>query len=273
MKASEHYRAGQLAEAIAAATEEVKRHPAATSPRGLLAELLCFAGEWERADLHLEILGQQDPQSAVGIAMFRQLIRAEQARQEFHRSGALPEFLGGPTPLLKLHLEASIRIREGLAQEAWALLEQAEAQRPKPRSTCNGQPFDDFRDIDDLIGPFLEVLTSTGKYYWIPLEQIERIECHEPKRPRDLLWRRVHLVVHDGPEGEVFLPALYAGSQQEPDDRIRLGRMTDWRGGEGTPVRGIGQRMFLVGSEGLGILELKEIVFQTTESDHAPSPS
>jgi len=268
MTASEFYRAGQLADAIAAATEEVKRHPVETSRRGLLAELLCFAGQWERADLQLEIISQQDPQLTLGISMFRQLIRAEQARQAFYASGAVPEFLGQPSPVLQLHLEASIRVREERLPEAAALLEEAESQRPKPRGTCDGRAFDDFRDLDDLTAPFLEVLTSNGKYYWVPLERIEAIEFRAPERPRDLLWRRVHLVVQDGPDGEVFLPVLYYGSHAEEDDRLKLARMTDWRGGDGTPARGIGQRMFLVGSEGESILEMKHLEFQVPEEEH-----
>ncbi len=268
MKASELYRAGQLAEAVAAASEEVKRHPTDSARRGLLAELLCFAGEWERADSQLDVLSEQDPKLTLGLTMLRQLIRGEQARQQFFASGALPEFLDQPSPLLKLHLEASIRIREGKPEEAAELLEQAEAQRPKPRGTCNGQPFDDFRDLDDLVAPFLEVLTSNGKYYWIPIERIERIEFHDPERPRDLLWRRVHMLVNNGPDGEVFLPALYPGAPAEADDRMRLGRATDWRGGDGSPVRGVGQRMFLVGNEGQSIMEIKEIAMEVPEEEH-----
>jgi len=265
MKASELYRAGKVADAIAAATDEVKAHPSDTSRRGLLAELLCFAGQWERADLQLDVLAQQDPKAALGLTMVRQLIRAEQARQEFFASGAVPEFLQEPSPLLKLHLEASIRIREGAMKEAAQMLEQAEAQRPKPRGTCNDQAFDDFRDLDDLTAPFLEVLTSTGKYYWIPMERVERIEFHAPERPRDLLWRRVHMLVHNGPDGEVYLPVLYPGAAAEADDGVKLGRKTDWRGGDGAPVRGIGQRMFLVGNEAMSILEFKELVFEVPE--------
>jgi type VI secretion system protein ImpE len=68
------------------------------------------------------------------------------------------------------------------------------------------------------------------------------------------------LVVRDGPDGEVYLPTLYAGSHADADDRVRLGRVTDWRGGDGLPVRGVGLRTFLVGSEGRPVLELKEIV-------------
>ena len=265
--AAELYKSGQLADAVAAAGEEVKRHPADAAPRGFLAELLCFAGDFERADKQLDAIGHQDPQSAVGISVFRQLLRAEQARQQFHAEGRLPEFLGRPSPRLQRHLEASIGLREGRPAEAAALLDQAEQERPVLPGVCGGRPFDDLRDIDDLTASFFEVLTSTGKYYWIPMERVETIEFHDPVRPRDLLWRRVHMVVCGGPDGEVFLPTLYAGSHANPDDRIRLGRMTDWRGGECAPIQGMGQRLFVVGDEDVSILELKQITITAPVSE------
>ncbi len=261
MNAKEHYQAGNLAEAVAAAIEDVKRHPADTEPRGFLCELLCFVGEWERADRQLDTLAEQDPKAMLGLSLFRQLIRAAQARQEFFEQGRVPEFVDQPTPCLQSHLEASIRIREGNPAEAVELLQQAEQSRPAVSGTADGQAFDDLRDIDDLTASFFEVLTSTGKYYWIPTERVETIEFHAPERPRDLLWRRTHMVVRGGPDGEVFLPTQYIGPPAEADDQLRLGRATDWQGGDGTPNRGLGQRMFLVGEEARSILEMKEIEF------------
>ncbi len=259
MDAKQLYAAGQLADAVAAAGEEVKRHPTDSGKRAFLCELLCFAGEIERADRLLDVLGHQEPKVAVEVATFRQILRAEQARQQFYGEGRLPEFLEPPSQRLKYHLEASIRLREENAAEAAKLLQQAEAERPAASGACNGRAFDDFRDIDDLAASFFEVLTSTGKYYWVPIERVELIEFHAPRRPRDLLWRSAHMIVRGGPDGEVFIPTLYAGTHAESDDRLRLGRMTDWRGGVGAPIRGIGQRTFLVGEESLSILELQEL--------------
>ncbi|HUT09708.1 MAG TPA: type VI secretion system accessory protein TagJ [Thermoguttaceae bacterium] len=127
--------------------------------------------------------------------------------------------------------------------------------------TLDEKPFDDLRDIDDLTASFFEVLTSNGKYYWIPMERVETIRFQAPKRLRDLLWGRAHMIVGGGPDGEVFLPALYSGAHAEDDDRVRLGRMTDWRGGQRAPVRGIGQRMFEVGDEDRTMMELTQITF------------
>jgi type VI secretion system protein ImpE len=263
MNASEHYKAGRLQAAIDAAIEEVKKQPTNPVPRGLLAELLCFAGEWERADKQLDALSHQDPSVAVGVALFRQLIRAAQARDDFYASGRVPEFLDKPSPQMTQILEASIYLREGKNADAAKLLEQAEAQRPRPAGTCNGKPFDELRDTDDLTASVFEVLTSTGKFYWIPMERVEHIEFRAPARPRDLLWRPAQMIVHDGPDGEVYLPALYAGAAKETDDVMRLGRATDWR--DGPPVRGVGQRTFLVGDAGMSIMEMQEVTFGTAQ--------
>jgi type VI secretion system protein ImpE len=250
-----------LNDALAASLQEVKAAPADKSRRGFLCELACFAGDFERADRQLDLLGDQDPQAALGVSLFRQLIRAEQARQQFFTEGRLPEFVAEATPVDKMHLEASILVRDGKPEEAAQLLAQAEEQRPKVAGTCDGRPFADLRDLDDLIGPVFEVLTSNGKYYWIPVDRVESIEFRPPQRPRDLLWRRARMIVHDGPDGEVYLPALYAGSHAAAEDGLRLGRATDWAGGQGRPVRGSGQRTFLVGDEAKTLMEIQVLTF------------
>lgn len=263
MTASECYEAGKLGDAITQATEEVKKHPTDSGKRNFLAELLCFAGDLERVDKQLDAVGQIAPEAALGVALFRQLLRGEQARRQFFTEGRVPEVVDQPSPHLQLHLQASISLREGRTTEAGVLLADAEGQRPKLAGTCDGQRFDDFRDGDDLTAPVLEVITSNGKYYWIPLDRVEVMELHEPQRPRDLLWRRAHLIVRDGPDGEVYLPTLYPGTHADADDSLRLGRGTDWRGAHGTPMRGVGLRTFLVGDTGQTILEMKRVDFDT----------
>jgi type VI secretion system protein ImpE len=266
MNAKDCFQAGDLQGAVAAAADEVKRNPTQTSPRALLAELLCFTGDLERADKHLDAIGQQDPEAMLGVAVLRQLVRAELSRREFYERGRVPEFLDPPPPHVRLALEASIAIRERNTAEAAAKLEEAERLRPRLSGTSDGKPFDDFRDVDDLAATFLEVFTTTGKYYWIPNERVELIEFHAPERSRDLLWRRAHMVVAGGPDGEVNIPAIYYGSHADLEDRVKLGRVTEWRGDEGAPVRGFGQRLFLMGDDARAILELKEISFTQTEA-------
>ena len=70
------------------------------------------------------------------------------------------------------------------------------------------------------------------------------------------------MVVRDGPEGEVFVPATYVPPEGALEAAM-LGRVTDWVGGEGAPVRGIGQRTYLVGEESVPVMELGNLAFGT----------
>jgi type VI secretion system protein ImpE len=255
------FRSGRLADAVAAANAAVRKAPADLAPRVLLAELLLFAGNLERADVILDAGSVVDPQAAVVIAEFRQLLRADMARRQQRRDGRLPEFLGEPTQALALTLRAFIALRAGDAAETAALAAQAEALRPRVTGTVDGTAFDDFRDADDLLAGYFEVLTTTGKYFWIPTERIETISFDKPKRARDLYWRRVSMSVRGGPDGVVYLPALYGDDNPDLGDELRLGRATDWIEGSGGPVRGVGQRMFLAGQDLVSVMDVTEIGF------------
>jgi type VI secretion system protein ImpE len=259
LSAKECFETGDLAGAIEAQNAEVRKNPGDIARRGFLAELLTFTGQLDRADKMLDVLSKQAPEAAMGISTFRQLVRGEQARQQCFGEGRVPEFLGEPPAHLQLYLRATVLLREGNAEEAVRVLTEAEATRPHPKGTCNGKPFDDLRDIDDLTAGFFEVITTTGKYYWVPIERVELADFRKPERARDIGWRRVHMIVADGTDGEVFMPTIYPAADMDLDDRARLGRFTDWTGGDGMPVRGIGQRTFLVGEDSLPIMEIDKI--------------
>jgi type VI secretion system protein ImpE len=255
----ELYQAGRLDEAIEALNAAVRTKPTDTDARGLLAELVCYTGNHERADRLIDQLGTQDPTSIPGYAVIRQLIRGDLTRREVFGQGRLPEFLDAPPDWMKLHLEASIALREGRGAEALAKLAEAEAMRPVVRGTCDDIAFDEFRDIDDLAAGLVEVITTSGAYYWIPLDRVETIAFEPPRRPRELLWRRAKVEVRNGPDGEVFLPALYPGSSDSKDDSIRLGRSTDWSEVADAPVTGLGQRCYLVGDELVPMLQIQTL--------------
>jgi type VI secretion system protein ImpE len=255
------FRAGKLADAVAAANAAVRKAPADLAPRVLLAELLLFAGNLERADVILDAGSGVDPQAAVVIAEFRQLVRAEMARRQQRRDGRLPEFLGEPTATLATILQATIALRAGDTAEAGALAAKAETLRPRVTGSIDGKAFDDFRDADDLQAGYFEVLTTTGKYFWIPTERIESINFDKPKRARDLYWRRVNMSVRSGPDGVVYLPALYGDDDPGLSDELRLGQATDWIEVSEALVRGAGQRMFLVGDDTISAMDMTEITF------------
>jgi type VI secretion system protein ImpE len=259
--AGDLFRAGQLDAAIAAANAAVRNSPTELGGRILLAELLLFAGNHDRADVILDAAARIDPTAAVAVAEFRQLLRAETARQQHRRDGRVPEFLGEPTPALRAQLAAGVALRAGDADEAARHAAEAEALRPRVSGRADDASFDDFRDTDDLAAGLFEVLTTTGKYFWIPTERVLSIDFHPPRRPRDLFWRRASVSVADGPDGDVYLPAIYRTDEPNVADALRLGRSTDWVGPEDGLVRGLGQRVFLVGDEARNIMDLTQLRF------------
>jgi type VI secretion system protein ImpE len=269
----ELYSSGRLTEALQAQNEVVKKRPSDFDARGLLCELLCIAGNLERADQQLETLSAQAVDRAPGIALLRQLIRAEQWRRQFWAEGRVPEVVANPGERMKLLFEASLRMRENNAAEAARLLASAEEARPELAGSCDGKNFDDLRDLDDRVGGVFEILSSTGKYFWIAGEQLESIDFDAPVRPLDLLWRPAEISVRGGPSGKVYMPAVYApfvqGAFVGGDDAFRLARRTEWSGGDDTPVRGHGQRALLVGDEERPLLEITHI--EVTPNEIKPS--
>ena len=93
MTANDLYLQGKLDEAITAMNEEVRSKPADPDLRSFLADLLCIAGNFERADLQLDAITKVLPQSVPTISLTRQLVRAEQWRQQCFAEGRVPEFV------------------------------------------------------------------------------------------------------------------------------------------------------------------------------------
>ena len=258
--AADLLRAGKLADALTAAQAAVRKAPSDLNARVLMAELLIFSGNLERADVLLDAMSTLDPSTGIVVAEFRQLIRADMARRQLFRDGRVPELLSDATEAQRLQLAALVALRDndmaGAAKNAAA----AEEARPRVPGFHGDQAFDDFRDADDLLAGNFEVLTTTGKYFWIPAERVLSAEFHPPKRPRDLIWRRVSMSVSEGPDGDVYIPVIY-GATDPMTDLLRLGRETDWTDADAGPVRGVGQRVFLCGEEDVAVMDLVKLRF------------
>jgi len=253
---------GKLKAAIEALNAEIKANPADTRRRAFLGELLCFAGEVDRADRTFDIISQQSAEAAVPVAWVRHLLRAELARREVWRDGRMPEFIDQPPVWMKQALQSIVLRRQGDLAGAAKLLAESDAARPTFKGTCDDVAFDDWRDADDTTAGFMEVLTATGKYYWVPFSRIGDLTFEKPASTLDLLWRRCRIEVVDGPQGEVFIPAIYADSDKSDDEDMKLGRATDWLEDGTGMVRGVGQRCFMVGEELKSIMEIDSLSFE-----------
>jgi type VI secretion system protein ImpE len=263
--AGEALRAGDLAGAIAAATAAIKAAPTDADARWLMAELLLLTGEAERADRMLDAAALHEPNPAV--LEFRKLLRAEVLRMQVLREGRAPKYQGGDaTAAQQAALRARMLLRLGDVAGATAAAAEVDALRPATPGRLEeaagaSTPFDDLRDADDLWAAELEILTTAGDHLLVPVERVRSLTFDPPRRARDLAWRRCTIDLKDGTEGVVFMPALYLGGEVETDNAMRLGRATDWTDPADGPVRGRGQRMFMVGEDMIAAADLHSVVF------------
>lgn len=233
MNPQELYRAGRLGEAIKALGAELRDNPTDTKRRTFLFELLCFAGEYDRADKQLEVLGQAGPTSEMGVLLYRSALYAERQRQDLFSRGEFPE-------------------------------PKDESESPRA-GVLNGKQFSEFSDSDPRIGPRLE-LFAAGNYLLLPMEHVASIQIPPPQRLRDLLWTPAAVRTtpsFKGTElGEVLLPVLAPFSARHPDEAVRLGRMTVWEKRDGYEYQvPFGQKMWQVDGEEIPFLEMHELEF------------
>ena len=224
------FRAGRLSEAVETLGIELRKNPSDAKRRTFLFELLCFSGEYERAVKQLEVLGSASKEADLGAMLYKGAIRAQRERESLFADRAFP-------------------------------LDPA----PAVRGTLNGTPFESLEDADPRIGARLECFAA-GKYLWLPLAHVAQVTMAAPASVRDTIWPTVH--VRTGPGfkgmelGQVLLPVLAAGTTAQPDDLIRLGRVSDWTdlpdGGE-APV---GLKYWIVDGEEFALLELRELTIE-----------
>lgn len=254
------FEAGEVGAAIEELTRAVQADPTDAAGRTFLFELLCFAGEWDRAEKQLDVIGQQTVQAEVGVQVYRNNIRAERDRRRVFSEGLHPHMLIAPPAYVVLHLAAINRLREGNAANARQALDRAEEERPALAGRLNDKPFEDFRDSNDMVGPVLELIVR-DRYTLLPFEQITWMEIAPPKRLRDLMWATVQLEASDGTVGGGYVPALYVGSAEHQNELVKLGRMTDWKPLGADLYAAVGLRLFVVDGEDRPVFEARRVEF------------
>ncbi len=249
-----------LAGAIAAAIETVKKQPTNVSARTFLFELSCFSGDWDRAEKQLDAIGHQDAAASIGTLIYRQNFKCERDRANLFAHSTRPEFIGGVPEYVEDLLRANDLVRQGKTAEGRELLDKVEEERPAYSVTINGENYEDFRDYNDLTMCVFETFVKDS-YIWLPFDQIVSIEFLERKSLRDIYWPQAQVELTNGTAGEMFLPALYANSWKNDDDQVRLGRTVDWRDLGDEVFVGEGSRLFWANGKDIPALEVKTITF------------
>ncbi|MCA8990808.1 MAG: hypothetical protein KDA88_02460 [Planctomycetaceae bacterium] len=258
----------KLAEARKLLAMFLKENPGHQRARNTYFETLCFLGEYDRAHTQLETLmtlgtggnpaipGRDTHQIA---NLYFNALSAEKARRDFYESGRVPEFLRVPPDSIRYRLEASLELRSGSGPQAVECLRKAEQLELPVEWSIDGRAHSGIRDADDLLGPVLEFLTSTGEYCWIELNRIQAIYFRPLQYWLDTLWRPATVMTLDAGATKGLLPVLYYGSHLSEQGQIQVGHSTEWDDSQEF-YRGLGQRMFVAGEDFFPVLELQTLL-------------
>jgi len=258
-------KAGNLPEARKQLTAEVKSAPGDAGKRTLLFQVLALYGEWDKAGRHLDAIAALDSSRETGVQVFKNLLQGERERLEVVALTRRPSFLPEMPPYIEQYFAAWQKLTEKKLQEAEELFREIEGERPALSGTVNGRAFSGFRDTDAFLSLFLEAIIHE-RYVWIPLETIRELVISPPRTLFDLLWSSGRITCREGLTLNCYLPVLYPNSFLHEDDRMKLGRMTDWSPLGGPFSRGIGQHVFEIGEQDVALLEIQEILFESFET-------
>ena len=90
MTPTELFQAGRLEETINAVSAEMKTNPTDVRRRTFLFELLCFGGDYDRAEKQLALLADQNKEAALGSLVYRGAMNAEKTRTEMFQEERFP---------------------------------------------------------------------------------------------------------------------------------------------------------------------------------------
>ena len=223
MRAKELFDAGKVREAERELTSYLRDHPMDAAQRTFLFELLCFSGEFGRAEKQLGVLAQGDSDRELGAILYYSALHAE--KQDFpknHPANPCPGTLNGK-PFQSLR-DADPDI--GARLEVFA----AGAYLWIPFEHIASLEMDAPRRLRDTL--WMPALVTTGPAF----------------KGKDL--------------GEVLIPVIYPFSWKDSDENVWLGRVTSWAADEEGNEYPSGQKMLLLDDEEIPFLEVRSLKFE-----------
>jgi type VI secretion system protein ImpE len=230
MKAKELLDAGKVRDAEKAVSAFLRDNPADIKQRTFLFELLCFSGQYDRAEKQLSVLAKASHEAEMGAVLYYSALHGEKTRNSMFQKQEFPQT----------------------------------APAPSPAGVLNGKPFRSISDADPAIGARLEMYAA-GAYLWIPFEHIASVQIEPPRVLRDTLWTPAFVMT--GPTfkgtdiGQVIIPAIYPFSFRSDDEAVWLGRTTEWVADEEGHEFPVGQKIFVVDGEEVPLLEIRSLEF------------
>jgi len=240
----------------------IQKQPQRSDLRVFLFQIYCVQGEWLKAATQLDVLIELDPSSKPMVETYREALKCEALRREVFDGKRSPLVLGAPQDWLAMMIEALRIDAEGRPDASAQLRAQALELAPATSGKLDDMPFAWIADADSRLGPVIEAIIN-GKYYWVPVARLIRIEIEKPADLRDFVWAPANLTLENGAVNVALIPTRYPGSEKEADTALRLARATDWREQAGGAWHGLGQRMFATDQAEIALLDVRVIALDT----------
>jgi type VI secretion system protein ImpE len=257
MDAQQLISGGQLAPALAALQDQVRKDPANPRLRTFLFQLLCVQGQWNRALTQLNVTAEMDAAALPMAQTYREAIQCEALREEVMAGKRVPVVFGEPQPWVALLFEALKLEAQGEPEAGAAARERAFADAPAIAGAINGTPFEWLADSDTRLGPVLEAILN-GRYLWVPMMHIASIAIEAPADLRDNVWMPATFTWTNGATTVGFIPTRYSGTVHAgADDALLLARRTEWND-EG---HALGQRMFATDAGEFALMDVRTVAF------------
>lgn len=262
--------AGDPGRALKALQQQIRSRPADAKLRTFLFQLMCVLDQWQRAHDQLKVCGELDAGTLAMVNTYSAALQCEAVREAVFAGRNLPHVFGPPTAWVALLAQALQLESQGHAEQAAALRAQAFDQAPASPGQADGQAFAWLADADSRLGPVLEIIIN-GRYGWLPLVHVRRMDIEPVVDLRDLVWVPVHIQFINGGETVALMPSRYAGSGATGDTALQMGRKTEWLPLGAEQFRGLGQRVLTTDAGDLGLLQVRQIVLDEVAAEATAS--
>jgi type VI secretion system protein ImpE len=265
--AQEALRTGDPAVALDALQQQVRDDPANPKLGVFLFQLLAVTGQWEQALTQLRRCGELDHGTLAMVQNYGDAIRCEAQRDAVFAGTAAPHVIGRHQPWVARMIQALAADARGDAAGAFSLRTRAMDDAPARPGRIGDQRFEWLADADSRLGPVVEAIVA-GRYTWLPLHGIAKLELEAPSDLRDLVWLPAHVEFTNGGRTAALLPARYPGTTASGDGGLLMGRRTEWIDIGSDQYRGLGQKLWATDQLEVGFFDVRKIVFD--EDDEGP---
>jgi type VI secretion system protein ImpE len=265
MLAEQFIQEGDLAAALTALQQAVRKDPSSAKQRVFLFQLLCVLKDWPRALTQLNVAAELDASTLPMAQTYREAIQCEALRADIFAGKRAPLIFGEPPAWLG-QLQGALKL--DALDPGRAAGERAAAFEAAPSSagSIDGERFAWLADADARLGPVLEAIVN-GRYFWIPMFRIASIALEAPADLRDKVWTAASFTWTNGAQTVGLIPTRYndtvalAANPSAACNELLLARRTEWA--EAGPATGnpLGQRMLATDAGEYALMDVRVIEF------------